>query len=274
MPKALTEAQVAAFRRDGFVHPVRALSEEEAAACLRRVDDFEASSGEKASVRLRTKAHLLMPWLHELVRHPRVLDAVEDVLGPDILCWGGGIFVKRARDPSFVSWHQDTWYWSWQPKDAVTVWLAFTDASPENGGVRYIPGSHKRPVNTHEWTNRPNNLLTTSLEVAGGVDEKAAVDTALKAGEMILHHERVVHGSLPNTSDRPRIGFSIQYVATKFKETAIPRTSATLVRGVDRYENFEAEPAPKTDFDPVGVAAFDRGLRLYREAAKSLRRGS
>jgi chlorinating enzyme len=271
MPKALTQAQVDSFRRDGFVFPVRALSAAEAADHAARVDDFEARTGEKASSRLRTKANLLTPWLAELVRHPRILDAVEDVLGPDILCWGGGIFVKRPHDPAFVSWHQDTWYWSWQPKDAVTVWLAFTDTSVANGAVRYVPGSHTRPIERHAWKNDTNNLLTTSLEVSGGVDEAKAVTAEIKAGEMILHHERVVHGSLPNTSDAPRIGFSIQYVAAHFKETAIPKTSASLVRGVDRYNNFEDEPVPAREFDPVGVAAFDRALVLYREAAKSLR---
>lgn len=273
MPKALTKNQVDSFQRDGFVFPARGISEAEAAECVRRIDAFEKSIGEKASVRLRTKAHLLMPWLAELVRRKEIVDAVEDILGPDIMCWGGGVFVKRAKDPAFVSWHQDTWYWSWQPKDAVTVWLAFTDAATDNGSVRYIPGSHNENITSHEWTNKANNLLTTSLEVQGGVDESRAVDTTLKPGEMILHHERVVHGSSPNTSGRPRIGFSIQYVGANFKETAIPRTSATLVRGRD-HGNFESEPVPTKEFDPAGLAAFDHALGLYREAAKSLRRGA
>ncbi|MFO0997714.1 MAG: phytanoyl-CoA dioxygenase family protein [Alphaproteobacteria bacterium] len=274
MPKVLSQGQVESYRRDGFLFPVRAISAEEAAQCLARVDRFEAETGEKASRRLRTKAHLLMPWLADLVRHPGILDAVEDLIGPDILCWGGGIFVKRPHDPSFVSWHQDTWYWSWQPKEAVTVWLAFTDATTENGSVRYLPGSHDRPIAEHSLLANPNNLLTTSLEVTGGVDERQAVDSSLKAGEMILHHERVVHGSRPNNSDRPRVGFSIQYLATSIKEMAKPCTSATLVRGVDRFNNFEPEPRPSSDFDPVGLAAFDHALVLYREMAKSLKRGA
>lgn len=274
MPKALTPDQIDSFHRDGFLSPIRAITAEEAGDCLARVDRFEAETGEKASRRLRTKAHLLMPWLADLVRHPGILDAVEDIIGPDILCWGGGIFVKRPHDPAFVSWHQDTWYWSWQPKEAVTAWVAFTDSTPENGSVRYLPGSHDRPIESHSTLANANNLLTTSLEVAGGVDELRAIDTSLKAGEMILHHERVVHGSRPNTSDRPRIGFSIQYIATSVKETAVPRTSATLVRGVDRFQTFEPEPVPARDFDPVGVAAFERALVLYREAAKSLKRSA
>ena len=272
MPKALTTEQLAAFRRDGFVFPVRALGEADAEGYAAKVDEFEARTGHLASKKLRTKAHLLVPWLAELVRHPRVLDAVEDVLGPDILCWGCGLFVKRGRDPAFVSWHQDTWYWSWQPKEAMTVWLAFTKTDPENGAVRYVPGSHLRPIAAHDWTDKASNLLTTSLEVAGGLDESQAVDTRLRPGEMILHHERVVHGSAPNRSDAPRIGFSIQYIATSLKETAIPRTSASLVRGVDRFNNFEPEPVPQSEFDPVGVAAFDRAQALYHEAAKHLRR--
>ncbi|MBT6117784.1 MAG: phytanoyl-CoA dioxygenase family protein [Rhodospirillaceae bacterium] len=264
MPKALTDGQVAAYGRDGFTGPVPALTVAEAAACLARIDAFEAETGEQASTRLRTKAHLLLPWINDLVRHPRVLDAVEDVLGADILCWGGGFFYKRGGTGSFVSWHQDTWYWTWQPKDAVTVWLALTDATEEMGCVHYLPGSHLAPITTPGRLAREGNLLTTSLEVAGGVDEARTVAMPLQCGQLSLHHERAVHGSAPNRTDRPRVGFSIQYVAPHFVHATGPKTSATLVRGEDRHGNFLPEPVPTRDFDPPAMAAFERCLDFYR----------
>jgi non-heme Fe2+,alpha-ketoglutarate-dependent halogenase len=264
VPKALRDGQVEAFARDGFAGPVPALSAEEAGSCLARIDAFEAETGEKASVRLRTKAHLLMPWINELVRHPGVLDAVEDVLGPDILCWGGGFFYKRGNTDAFVSWHQDTWYWTWEPKDAVTVWLALTESTEEMGCVRYLPGSHRQPITTPGRLAREGNLLTTSLEVSGGVDEAKTVAMPLGAGQLSLHHERAVHGSGANRTDRPRVGFSIQYVAPHFVHVTGPKTSATLVRGEDRHGNFLPEPVPAKPFDPPAMECFERCLAFYR----------
>ena len=101
---------------------------------------------------VRHKPHLLFTWLNELIRHPRILDAVEDIIGPDILCWGTSFFIKEARNPGYVSWHQDSTYWGLEPPDIVTAWVAFTDSTAANGAMRVIPASHKLDQVPHRDT--------------------------------------------------------------------------------------------------------------------------
>ena len=112
MPRALTEEQVAGFRRDGFVFPVDGLSADEAAAAVDCLERYERDTGEEVMATLAHKSHLPFRLFSDIVRHPRILDAVEDLIGPDILCWGSSFFVKEPRDPGYVSWHCDTNY-SW-----------------------------------------------------------------------------------------------------------------------------------------------------------------
>jgi len=216
----------------------------------------------------RIKPHLLFTWLAELVRHPSVLDAVEDVLGPDILCWNTSFFTKEARSPGFVSWHQDATYWGLSEPDVVTAWVAFTESTPANGNMRVIPGSHRAPV-PHADTFHPDNLLSRGQEITVEVDEARAADIVLQAGEMSLHHVLMVHGSGANPSGDRRIGFAIRYIPTRISQTGGPRDSATLVRGTDAFGHFELEPRPDADLDPSMLALHaeisDRQARiLYR----------
>jgi hypothetical protein len=113
--RLLDESAVAAYRRDGIAYPIRVVGEAEAARLLGRLQDIEAAHGGKLPARLNQKPHLLFPWLNELIRHPRIVDAVEDVLGPDLLVWGSQFFAKNGGDPSYVSWHQDATYWAHRP---------------------------------------------------------------------------------------------------------------------------------------------------------------
>jgi len=198
--------------------------------------------------------HLLFTWASELVRHPRILDAIEDLIGPDILCWTTNFFIKEPRDPAFVSWHQDSTYWGLEPHDVVTAWLALSDAPVESGAMKFLPGSHLRDQIPHRDTYHKDNLLTRGQEVAVDVDERQAIDVPLRAGEISLHHIRLVHGSKPNTTGNRRIGLAIRYIPTYVRQTKVA-DSATLVRGVDRYGHFEPEPAPTADLDDAALRA-------------------
>src|ERR1700720_3926987 len=135
MPKALAEAQIAAYARDGYLAPVRALSEAEARALRAKREAIEAGMGGPLRGDLRHKTHLLFPFLADLVRHPTILDAIEDLLGPDILCWSSNFFIKEAADPAFVSWHQDSTYWGLSAPDVATAWVALTPSNAENGAM-------------------------------------------------------------------------------------------------------------------------------------------
>jgi non-heme Fe2+,alpha-ketoglutarate-dependent halogenase len=250
----LSSQAVEAYRQDGYYFPIDVMSTARARECRDRLEAFERGHGGPLKGELRHKPHLLFTWLNDLIRDARILDAVEDVLGPNLLCWGSSFFIKEANDAGFVSWHQDSTYWGLSSPDVTTVWLAFTPASRLNGCMKFIPGSQSRQVD-HRDTFHKDNLLTRGQEIAVAVDEDQAVLVELAPGQASLHHVLLVHGSEPNRSGDRRIGLAIRYIPTHVRQTAGERDSATLVRGVDAYGHFEPEPVPDADFSPAARAA-------------------
>jgi len=251
--KSLTEAAVRQYQEQGYLSPIRVMSADQAGTLRRQLEDFEAGAG-VLSGKLRQKSHLLFTWLNDLIRQDAILDAVEDIIGPDILCRGSSFFIKETRNPGFVSWHQDSTYWGLDPANVITAWIAFSDSTPENGAMEAIPATHKMDQIPHNDTFRPENLLSRGQEVMVDVDPAQAVTLELKAGEMSLHHVRLIHGSAPNPSDKRRIGFAIRYIPTYVRQIAGTHDSATLVRGVDRHGNFELEQRPDADMSPSALA--------------------
>ena len=258
-PKVLTRAQVEAFARNGYHFPLRALSAEEAKVYRAKLEGAEAHLGTSLmKTGYRNKPHLVFTWADELIRHPRILDAMEDILGPNLLVWSSSLFMKDARDPSYISWHQDSTYWGLSHPDVVTAWVALSVSHMANGCMRVDPGSHLLEQLPHKDTFAPGNLLTRGQEVQVEVDESRVVNIELEPGEFSLHHVRIVHGSEPNTADYRRLGFAVRYVPTYLKQIAGPRDSAMLVRGVDNYHHFDYEPRPKADLDPDAVREHKR----------------
>ena len=243
------EQVVAAYRANGYYFPLRGLEPGEAAALRERLQSFEASHGGPLAPGLRKKTHLLFTWLSQLIRHPRILDVIEAVIGADILVWQTTLFIKEAHDESFVSWHQDSTYWGLSEPEVVSAWVALSPSTLESGCVRVIPGTHMLDQVPHVETRAAKNLLTRGQEIAVDVDEWRAVAMPLQPGEMSLHHIRTFHSSEPNRSDDRRIGFAIRYIPTRIRQLEVRGDSATLVRGHDRYGHFELERAPKRDFD-------------------------
>lgn len=240
--------------REGYAAPLPALMRAEAADLRRKLETFEAGNGSPMKAEYRQKAHLLFTWLADLVRHPRILDNVECVLGPDLLVWSSSFFIKEARDPGFVSWHQDSTYWGLSEPTVVTAWVAFTASNSSNGCVRVIPGTHKMDQVEHKETYDAANILTRGQEIAVEVDAKQAVEMVLEPGDMSLHHIRLFHNSEPNTSDDRRIGFAIRYIPPRIRQTMGNLDSATLVRGTDGFGHFELEPRPASDLAPEALA--------------------
>ncbi|MBX9945190.1 MAG: phytanoyl-CoA dioxygenase family protein [Reyranella sp.] len=254
MPKVLSDTEVARYRRDGFHFPVRALSAAEARAYRDRLEAQERAMGGPLAGEMRHKVHLLFTWANQLVRHPAILDAVEDVIGPDILCWSTTFFTKEAHSPSFVSWHQDATYWGLSTDDVITAWVAFADAPVDSGAMKFWPGSHLKKQLEHRDTFAADNLLTRGQEIAVDVPAGEGVDVVLRAGEMSLHHVLLVHGSGPNTTGDRRIGFAVRYIPPHVRQLKV-RDSAMLVRGRDRHGNFDLEPEPRADLDAAALAA-------------------
>jgi non-haem Fe2+, alpha-ketoglutarate-dependent halogenase len=254
MTKRLSDVEVERYRQDGVLFPIRAFDEAEAGSLRGRLEALAQAEGGKLSPSTNHKPHILLPWLNELVRDARVLDAVEDVLGPNILCWGSGFFWKPAHDSAYISWHQDSTYWGLSHADIVTAWIAFTPSVPESGCMQVVPSTHKREQVAHKDTFAENNLLSRGQEIAVEVEEHEKVNVVLEPGEMSLHHVRIFHGSEPNRAGFPRIGYAVRYLPTYIRQTRGVVDSATLVRGADEHRHFEPEPRPRVDFDPECVA--------------------
>ncbi len=271
MRKSLSKAQMQAYARDGVLFPVQVMSATKAAglrACLER---FETERKDYRSPTRRQKLHLVLTWMADLIRHPAILDAVEDVLGPDLLCWQTSLFIKNAHDPAYVSWHQDGNYWGLSSDEVVTAWLALTPSTVASGCMQMMPGSHRWPQVDHTDTFDDRNLLTRGQVMDREIDEEAVVNIEVAPGEISLHHVNMAHASKPNTSDDRRIGIAIRYVTPRVRQvTGVPDT-ASLVRGSADDCAFELEPAPEADFAPEAMALHSRVTEsrlgfLYKDA--------
>jgi len=263
MAGSLTQAQVEHFRREGYAFPFDAIPAAEAASYVAKLDSYDAILGEEAQKQLKIKAHVAAPWVVALARNKNILDAVESLIGPDILLFGASLFSKKARDVRFVSWHQDAAYYGLDPQEEVTCWVGLTDADIENGCMRVLPGSHLGADAVHEETYDPQNMLGRGQTIRG-IDDGKAVYMPVKAGQFSMHHERTIHGSMPNPSDRRRVGISFFYMPTHVRST-IGRRTATLVRGSDKYGHWDPEPMPKTDLDPVCMEFLRQSWSRYRD---------
>jgi ectoine hydroxylase-related dioxygenase (phytanoyl-CoA dioxygenase family) len=276
--KLLSAAEVARYRQDGYLCPLDALTPARAAHYRAKLEAAEAAAGGSLPGPYKHKPHLVYTFAQELIRHPRILDAVEAVIGPNILCWESVFFTKEPRTPDFISWHQDITYWGLEAEgDVVTAWVALSPSTPASGCMRVVPGTHKREVVAHADTFAAGNMLSRGQEIAVEVDEDQAVDLILAPGQMSLHHVKIFHGSHANRADDRRIGFAIRYLPPKVHQQ-VGADSATLVRGRDRFGYFELEPAPRADLDPDALAHHqrvrDRRLAiLMRGAAETSKAG-
>ena len=238
----------ARYERDGFLCPYDVISETEAAAILA---DLEAGEAELADPQRRAELSMLrsyparlLPSFDRLIRHPRLLDAVSQILGPDLLAWGSGLFIKEAASPNFVSWHQDLTYWGLDEVNEVTAWVALSPATVESGCMRFVPGSHRKRLVPHRDSFAKDNLLTRGQEIAVEVDEASAVDVVLRPGQASLHHGHLFHASGPNRSSVRRVGAAIRYVTPSMKQTSGARLLVAQVSGRDDYGHFTVAPPP------------------------------
>ncbi len=258
MLKRLTEDQATAYRRDGFVYPVQVMDRDAAGEFRCSLERFELEHPDYMSGIKGQKLHLVTTWMAELVRHSEILDAVEDILGPNLLCWQTSLFIKEAREPSFVSWHQDGNYWGLSSNDVVTAWLALSPSTVESGCMKMIPGSHEWRRVKHKDTFEKGNLLTRGQVMDIKLDEAKAANLVVQPGEISLHHVNIAHCSAPNQANERRIGIAMRYVTPEVKQiTGVP-DSATLVRGIDMCGNFAIEPAPAYDFAPAAMVFHER----------------
>ena len=265
MPKILTEDAITQYRRDGYFYPVTMLDDAAVARNRAFLEAFETEQGHPLKGGQRNKSHLLFRWVDDLMRTPRILDAVEDLIGSDLLCWNTLFWVKEAGSESFVSWHQDYNYWGLDSKDLVTVWLALSPASVESGCMKVMPGSHKKGSMPHADKYNDDNMLTRGQEISKGVDEDKAVFMPLESGQASFHNVQTAHASGANNTSERRIGLSLHYLPTHAQQTVGDWDSAALVRGEDKYGNFTPAPRPKQDMDSDAVAFHERASGAVRD---------
>ncbi len=272
----LSAMQIDQYRRDGYVCPVPVMPADEAAELRRRLEAFEATQGGRLEPGQRSRGFLLFKWLDDLIRDPRVLDPIEQLIGPDILCWSTIFWIKDAGSRSFVSWHQDNTYWGLSSRNVVTAWFAISAASVEAGCMKVMPGTHTGATLAHEDTYDADNMLTRGQAIPG-LDEARAASMPLGAGEMSLHNYCLAHGSGPNLSPDRRIGVSMHFMPPDTRQVVGAWDCAALVRGTDRFGHFAHAPVPARDFDPQAVAFHARAASAMREvlyagAARKLQR--
>jgi non-heme Fe2+,alpha-ketoglutarate-dependent halogenase len=250
---ALDERQRSAYRQGGYHFPVRAFSAAEAASLRERfLHYWHSHQATLQALKPRERAaymidtHLFLRWVADMATHPRVLDAVESVLGPDLLVWSTQWFAKLAHDKAYVSWHQDATYWGLSPPNVTTAWIALSESTVANGCLRVIPTSQSQMLPQRE-TFAEANMLSRGQEIAVEVDEKQAVDLTLHSGEFSLHHVGIVHGSGPNESEGPRIGLAVRFISPDVVQSGVQRDMAVLARGQDRYGHFDLVKPPAHD---------------------------
>lgn len=259
MTATLTDDRVTAFRRDGHLFPVDVYDASTTAPWAEEVLALAATGLADHPAPWHQKAHLLLPSLDAIVTDPRLTDVVAEILGPDLLALSADVFVKLPHSPGRITWHQDVNYLDLQPYDLLTAWVALTDATPANGGMRYATGRHTDRLEHAEHPDA-TNLLSRGQELAVAVDEREAVDVELRPGQVSFHHALTPHSSGPNTTDGPRIGFAVRYASTAVRQLAGPAITARLARGTDRHGHFDLETPPTRALSAEALAEHARVL--------------
>lgn len=267
----LTDADLRRYAQAGVLFPIRVLTTAERERFRREVDELESLLGGSAPPTMFGQCHLNFRWAYDLSTHPLVLDAVERVIGPDILVHSTTLFSKHPGG-KFVSWHQDSHYWELSEPRLVSAWIALSDSTIENGCMRVQPGTHLSRLD-HTEVPDENNMLGNGSTITVAFDEARAVDILLRAGEMSFHHASVVHGSNPNRSSGPRVGFAVRYVAPDVRQRR-GHHAVVLARGRDRHRHYVhlEEPPPHSVRDglPIHIAFSTRlnQLNLDHPAAR------
>lgn len=252
MVTKLSADEVSRYQQDGVVAPVSVMSPAVANELRCRLESAEKCFPQQIGPEKRNNAHYVLACLDEIVHHDEILDAVECLIGPDIILTNTVLFIKEPNSLHHVTYHQDATYMGLEPQDSLTAWIALTESTRENGCVRMIQGSHLLDIQQHIDTFGEDNILTRGQQIEN-IDEKRALDIELEPGQMSLHHARTIHGSRPNKSANRRIGIALQSFARPSTRQVHGEDYALLVRGSDDYGNFTKGPRPKAEVDLANV---------------------
>jgi ectoine hydroxylase-related dioxygenase (phytanoyl-CoA dioxygenase family) len=263
MNRVLTPEQVVRYWEEGILFPLPALSPDEVAYYRARVEELEAALGGRVTKLGIVQPQLHFRWAYRLAIHPGVVQAVTEVLGPDVLVLAAGVFDKHPGDEQYVAWHQDGYYWHLSAPRLVSAWIALSPSTPQTGCLRVVPGTHHRRL-PHREQPTDGHMLGSGLTLDQEIDPARAVDVCLRPGEMSFHHERLVHGSEPNRGEDKRIGFAIRYLAADVTQE-LPHHEVIVAAGRARSDHYRVLSEPPTD-------DLADGLRRQAEFAEVHRR--
>lgn len=266
-----------AYARDGFFLPYDVVSEQEARTIRADLEAAEAELAERPAelALLRSYPDRLLPSFDALSRHPNLIAGVSQILGPDLMVWSSGLFIKEANTPNYVTWHQDLTYWGLDDAEEVTAWVALSPSTRASGCMRFVPGSHKHHIVPHVDSFAADNLLSRGQEIAVEVDDSDAVEVILRPGQASLHHGHLFHSSGPNTTNDRRIGAAIRYIKPSMKQTSGDLSLVALVSGEDHYGHFKIADTPEgrlqqSDFDLCRQDAEVKRRVLYQGAENAV----
>jgi non-heme Fe2+,alpha-ketoglutarate-dependent halogenase len=261
--------KVRQWKHDGYLSPFLLLDEEELQACRQGVERYETWLGSPinahADMRWRSMPYLLLPWAARLARDPRILDKVEDLLGPDILIFTSTFFIKEPHSPTIAAWHQDSTYYGLEPKEEVTVWVALTEASEAAGCMEALSFQGRPRQLSHVSRVVKNSVNRAGQVITEPLDDGAAAAMPLRAGWFSMHHGLCPHRSGPNTSSHRRIGLGLNYIPASTRPSGTIRQAALLVRGTDRHGHFEPAAWPTDELGESELRVHERAMSLYRD---------
>jgi hypothetical protein len=265
MGRVLSAEHLLRYNQQGFVFPFQILSSSEVSLYCDLIASLLATLDDEHHKLTLRQPHLHFRWAYDLATDPRILDLVQDIIGPNIIVHTSSIFRKSGNDITWVPWHQDGHYWGLSRPSLVSAWIALTESNVENGCVRVIPGSHDRRL-PHRTVPTPDSMLASGLRLEVEPDGSNVVNVSLSPGAISLHHVNLVHGSGQNHSDKPRIGFAVRYVVPEVSQT-LEHHRVVLARGRDDYHNYRLLDAPPTANIDDGIES----LREINEWAKRVR---
>lgn len=267
MPKALKPEQIMSYRANGYCYPLNALSADEVGTfrdSLARTEAHLGGSLMAIDKKYRGNLHFMCQWVDRLARHPRIVDAIEDLLGPDILLYTSRFFIKEPHSDGIAAWHQDATYFGLRPFDHVTAWVALSNVSEAAGPVEFAAGSHIRGPLMQKSGVVKNSVNTAGQIIVEWFDQSQIERAILQPGQFSLHHTCVVHQSAPNRSDERRIGLALSYIPTRTRHIGSKKMPACLIRGKDEFGHFELPP-PREDFGASEMARHDATFKAYLE---------
>ena len=268
----LSEQQIKFYDEKGYIAPIDVLSKHEANQIRQEIETIEKKWPNALEGIGRNYVHLISPVFNKVCLNNKILDAVESIIGKNILICGTTLFIKNANEKGFVSFHQDAKYIGLEPHNWVTAWIAVTDSNEENGCMRVWPGSHKENLKNHEQKFDENNLLTRGQTIEN-VPLEETDSVVLEAGQMSLHHPTVVHGSGLNKSNDRRIGFVIQSYIGSDVDQVLGKIYVQKARGKDTHKFHEYSNIPQARMTKEDILTWNKAKKelskiFYREAIK------